>query len=145
MEGGPMPGTTAQLSSNIYNADVAGSFRSNWGAFMRAFAVGPHPALLPEQRLWGGDLIGMTAMPEAKLVREAEIGYALLALVTDYDCWRNKNAAAGSTEKGAAVAQAGTGAPGVGGDILLAEITAITPQEVNRLAPLWMKYFEPPR
>ena len=41
-------------------------------------------------RLWGGDLIGMTAMPEAKLAREAEIPYALIALVTDYDCWRHK-------------------------------------------------------
>lgn len=41
-------------------------------------------------RLWGGDLIGMTAMPEARLAREAEISYALLALVTDYDCWRNR-------------------------------------------------------
>lgn len=41
-------------------------------------------------RLWGGDLIGMTAMPEAKLAREAEIAYALVALVTDYDCWRAK-------------------------------------------------------
>jgi 5'-methylthioadenosine phosphorylase len=41
-------------------------------------------------RLWGGDLIGMTAMPEAKLAREAEISYALVALVTDYDCWRQK-------------------------------------------------------
>src|SRR5688572_18895388 len=41
-------------------------------------------------RLWGGDLIGMTAMPEAKLAREAEIGYALVALVTDYDCWKHK-------------------------------------------------------
>lgn len=39
-------------------------------------------------RLWGGDLIGMTAMPEAKLAREAEIPYALISLVTDYDCWR---------------------------------------------------------
>jgi 5'-methylthioadenosine phosphorylase len=45
-------------------------------------------------RLWGGDLIGMTCMPEAKLAREAEIAYALIALVTDYDCWR-KPAAAG--------------------------------------------------
>jgi 5'-methylthioadenosine phosphorylase len=43
-------------------------------------------------RLWGGDLIGMTAMPEAKLAREAEMSYALVALVTDYDCWRNKPA-----------------------------------------------------
>jgi 5'-methylthioadenosine phosphorylase len=41
-------------------------------------------------RLWGGDLIGMTAMPEAKLAREAELSYALIALVTDYDCWRQK-------------------------------------------------------
>ena len=39
-------------------------------------------------RGWGGDLIGMTAMPEAKLAREAEISYALIALATDYDCWR---------------------------------------------------------
>ena len=39
-------------------------------------------------RLWGGDLIGMTCMPEAKLAKEAEISYALVALVTDYDCWR---------------------------------------------------------
>lgn len=39
-------------------------------------------------RQWGGDLIGMTCMPEAKLAREAEIGYGLVALATDYDCWR---------------------------------------------------------
>jgi len=39
-------------------------------------------------RAWGGDLIGMTVMPEAKLAREAEISYALVALPTDYDCWR---------------------------------------------------------
>jgi 5'-methylthioadenosine phosphorylase len=39
-------------------------------------------------RGWGGDLIGMTAMPEAKLAREAQICYALIALVSDYDCWR---------------------------------------------------------
>ena len=38
-------------------------------------------------RQWGGDLIGMTLMPEAKLAREAEICYAAVALVTDYDCW----------------------------------------------------------
>jgi 5'-methylthioadenosine phosphorylase len=45
-------------------------------------------------RAWGGDLIGMTAMPEAKLAREAEICYALIALPTDYDCWRPHDAAA---------------------------------------------------
>jgi len=37
---------------------------------------------------WGADLIGMTAMPEAKLAREAQICYALIALASDYDCWR---------------------------------------------------------
>ncbi|HET7825371.1 MAG TPA: S-methyl-5'-thioadenosine phosphorylase [Anaeromyxobacter sp.] len=39
-------------------------------------------------RSWGASLIGMTAMPEAKLAREAEICYALVALPTDYDCWK---------------------------------------------------------
>lgn len=39
-------------------------------------------------RQWGGDLIGMTCMPEAKLAREAEICYAMVGLPTDYDCWR---------------------------------------------------------
>ncbi|MCS7034329.1 MAG: MTAP family purine nucleoside phosphorylase [Phycisphaerae bacterium] len=46
-------------------------------------------------RLWGGDVIGMTAMPEAKLAREAEISYALIALVTDYDCWKPHTTPAG--------------------------------------------------
>ncbi len=40
----------------------------------------------PTRRL-GYDVIGMTAMPEAKLAREAEITYATLAMVTDFDCW----------------------------------------------------------
>jgi len=39
-------------------------------------------------RAWGADLIGMTAMPEGKLAREAQICYALIALASDYDCWR---------------------------------------------------------
>jgi 5'-methylthioadenosine phosphorylase len=38
-------------------------------------------------RQWGCDVIGMTNMPEAKLAREAELCYASLAMVTDYDCW----------------------------------------------------------
>ncbi|MCJ8158441.1 S-methyl-5'-thioadenosine phosphorylase [Sphingomonas sp. LaA6.9] len=40
-------------------------------------------------RQWGCDVIGMTAMPEAKLAREAELPYALIGMVTDYDCWRD--------------------------------------------------------
>ena len=38
-------------------------------------------------RSWGASVIGMTALPEAKLAREAEICYSTLAFVTDYDCW----------------------------------------------------------
>lgn len=58
---------------------------------------GPAFSTIAESRIhrtWGGDLIGMTAMPEAKLAREAEIPYALVALVTDYDCWRPHDPAA---------------------------------------------------
>ena len=51
---------------------------------------GPQFSMLAESRLyrsWGMDIIGMTNLQEAKLAREAEICYATLALVTDYDCW----------------------------------------------------------
>jgi 5'-methylthioadenosine phosphorylase len=51
---------------------------------------GPQFSTLAESRLyraWGADVIGMTGMPEAKLAREAELCYASLAMVTDYDCW----------------------------------------------------------
>ncbi len=51
---------------------------------------GPPFSTRAESRLyrsWGVSVIGMTAMPEAKLAREAELPYALLALATDYDCW----------------------------------------------------------
>jgi 5'-methylthioadenosine phosphorylase len=40
-------------------------------------------------RSWGASVIGMTGMPEAKLAREAELPYALIALATDYDCWHH--------------------------------------------------------
>jgi len=42
-------------------------------------------------RSWGADVIGMTALPEAKLAREAEICYAVIACVTDYDCWHRSH------------------------------------------------------
>jgi 5'-methylthioadenosine phosphorylase len=134
-------------------------------------------------RLWGGDLIGMTAMPEAKLAREAEIAYAMVALVTDYDCWRTKPADATTTP-------GNTPEPKLEADpfVLLKEIIAnleaattnavslirravermaerrdellhsparhalelgiwsdksrIPPDEVRRLAPLWIHYFK---
>lgn len=53
---------------------------------------GPQFSTRAESRLyreWGADVIGMTAMPEARLAREAELPYALLGMVTDYDGWRD--------------------------------------------------------
>ena len=57
---------------------------------------GPAFSTRAESRLyrqWGADVIGMTAMPEARLAREAELPYALIAMVTDYDAWREEAAA----------------------------------------------------
>ena len=42
-------------------------------------------------RSWGASVIGMTALPEAKLAREAEMCYATVACVTDYDCWHEEH------------------------------------------------------
>ena len=51
---------------------------------------GPQFSTLAESNLyrsWGADVIGMTNMPEAKLAREAEIRYASISMITDFDCW----------------------------------------------------------
>ncbi|HEY8603926.1 S-methyl-5'-thioadenosine phosphorylase [Tsuneonella suprasediminis] len=56
---------------------------------------GPQFSTRAESRLyrqWGADVIGMTAMPEARLAREAELPYAVLGMVTDYDAWRDEAA-----------------------------------------------------
>lgn len=61
---------------------------------------GPQFSSLAESKLyrqWGCDVIGMTAMPEARLAREAELPYATLAMVTDYDCWREEEEAVSVT------------------------------------------------
>ena len=55
---------------------------------------GPQFSTVAESELyrsWGCDVIGMTNMPEAKLAREAEICYATVAMVTDYDCWHSEH------------------------------------------------------
>jgi 5'-methylthioadenosine phosphorylase len=57
---------------------------------------GPQFSTLAESnlyRVWGCDVIGMTNMPEAKLAREAELPYATVAMVTDYDCWHEEHGA----------------------------------------------------
>ena len=56
---------------------------------------GPQFSTRAESRLyrsWGGTVIGMTAMPEARLAREAELCYAMMAMVTDYDVWHDDEA-----------------------------------------------------
>ncbi|OYW44672.1 MAG: 5'-methylthioadenosine phosphorylase, partial [Novosphingobium sp. 12-63-9] len=53
---------------------------------------GPQFSTRAESRMyrgWGADVIGMTAMPEARLAREAQLPYALIGMVTDYDSWRD--------------------------------------------------------
>ena len=40
-------------------------------------------------QMWGGDIINMTAVPEVVLANEASLCYAAIAMVTDYDCWRD--------------------------------------------------------
>jgi 5'-methylthioadenosine phosphorylase len=127
-------------------------------------------------RLWGGDLIGMTVLPEAKLAKEAEIPYAIVTLVTDYDCWRNKPvppaAATNSfdphellkeiignlkvaTENAIGLMRRTVALMGQRREQLeqcparhalelaiWSDKSRIDPQEVQRLSPLWMKYFE---
>lgn len=79
----------ADLSDVLYKAaqDVGATVHKG-GTFV--VMEGPQFSTRAESLLhksWGADLIGMTAAPEAKLAREAEICYASVACVTDYDCW----------------------------------------------------------
>ncbi|MEX2670563.1 MAG: S-methyl-5'-thioadenosine phosphorylase [Phycisphaeraceae bacterium] len=115
-------------------------------------------------RAWGGDLIGMTAMPEAKLAREAELPYALLALPTDYDCWRPhdtsdphallteiignlQDATANAIRliKAALTDTAGLQQPCPAHEALKQAIwtdrKAISPDEIDRLHTLWGRHF----
>ena len=71
-------------------AALAGAPVAKGGTYLAM--EGPHFSTKAESALyrqWGCDVIGMTAMPEAKLAREAELPYALVGMVTDYDCWRS--------------------------------------------------------
>lgn len=74
-------------------AEAAGAEVARNGCYVAI--EGPQFSTRAESRLyriWGCDVIGMTAMPEAKLAREAELPYALVGMVTDYDCWRDDGA-----------------------------------------------------
>jgi 5'-methylthioadenosine phosphorylase len=71
-------------------AEKAGAEVTSGGTYLAM--EGPQFSTRAESELyrsWGCDVIGMTGMPEAKLAREAELPYALVGMVTDYDCWRS--------------------------------------------------------
>ena len=80
-----------RLSATAAGAvEAAGGTAHRTGTYLAM--EGPQFSTRAESRLyrqWGADVIGMTAMPEARLAREAELPYALLGMVTDYDCWRD--------------------------------------------------------
>lgn len=83
--------TCPRLSALAADAVAAAGGKVHRGATYLAME-GPAFSTRAESRLhqsWGCDLVGMTAMPEAKLAREAELPYALVAMVTDYDCWHD--------------------------------------------------------
>jgi 5'-methylthioadenosine phosphorylase len=70
-------------------AETAGARVRRGGCYVAI--EGPQFSTRAESRMyrqWGADVIGMTAMPEARLAREAELPYALLAMVTDFDSWK---------------------------------------------------------
>lgn len=83
-----------RLAIGLANAaEAAGAAVHRAGTYVAI--EGPQFSTRAESQLyrqWGGDVIGMTAMPEARLAREAELPYALLGMVTDYDAWRTSEA-----------------------------------------------------
>jgi 5'-methylthioadenosine phosphorylase len=77
----------------------AGAAVSEGGTYL--VMEGPQFSTLAESRLyrsWGCDVIGMTNMPEAKLAREAELPYASVCMVTDFDCWHQDHEAVEVTD-----------------------------------------------
>lgn len=88
--------TCPRLSAGLADAaEQAGAPVHRGGCYVAI--EGPQFSTRAESRLyrqWGGDVIGMTAMPEARLAREAELPYALLGMVTDWDAWREEGAVA---------------------------------------------------
>ena len=110
-------------------------------------------------RSWGAEIIGMTALPEAKLAREAEICYSILACATDYDCWHDDEAdvSAGlivaNLRKNVSVSQEAIrlflrrlpgqrqcGCRRALGDALVTPLELVPPATLAKLEPLIAKY-----
>jgi 5'-methylthioadenosine phosphorylase len=127
---------------------------------------GPQFSTRAESRIyrqWGVDVIGMTAIPEAKLAREAEIHYATLAFVTDYDVWHETEAEVSvelvvrnlqaNVEAGRRIIRAALPAiptesgaclcPGALESAVITQGDRISPAARRRLAPLLDKYLPP--
>jgi 5'-methylthioadenosine phosphorylase len=126
---------------------------------------GPQFSTRAESRLyrsWGADVIGMTNLTEAKLAREAELCYATLALVTDYDSWRDsmeavsvdavvailgENAAAARRTMAEAVRRVdprrACGCRRALANAILTDRAAVTDEARARLRPIVGKYLEP--
>jgi 5'-methylthioadenosine phosphorylase len=127
---------------------------------------GPQFSTRAESRLyrqWGVDVIGMTNLQEAKLAREAEICYATLALVTDYDCWHEveedvsvasvlevlrQNAATAQEVVARVVESLPSERPCSCGSALehaiITQLDAVPPVTLERLRPLVGRYFPAP-
>jgi 5'-methylthioadenosine phosphorylase len=120
---------------------------------------GPQFSTRAESRMyrqWGATVIGMTNLPEARLAREAEMAYATLALVTDYDCWResteavtadmamarlmenavNAQALVGAVVEQLHLRQPASAAHEALSSALITPIAAMSPSQRDRLAPL---------
>src|SRR5437773_1372134 len=83
---GTLGGELSKIAAD--SAEAVGATVHRRGTYVNM--EGPQFSTLAESKLyrsWGMDVIGMTNLQEAKLAREAEICYAILALVTDYDSW----------------------------------------------------------
>ena len=150
-------------------AEASGATTHRGGALVviegPAFSTRAESAL---HRAWGGAIVGMTALPEAKLAREAELCYAALCFVTDWDVWReaagdvsaelvlrNLRANAGRGREAVARAVAGLGdreedgdgGCGCGDALATALITppeAVPAEARRRLGPLLDRYLGPP-
>ena len=111
-------------------------------------------------RQWGATVVGMTNLPEARLAREAEMAYATIALVTDYDCWREQTEAVTAEMAMANLQENASNAqrlvrevvrrlhanppPSAAHDALakslVTPISAMRPELIERLRPLLQKY-----
>ena len=149
------------------SADAAGATAHRGGTYL--CMEGPQFSTRGESmiyRSWGVDVIGMTNLQEAKLAREAEICYATLAMVTDYDCWHDteedvtvdavleilrRNSVMGQDVIRRTVARIGQGAApgecGCGDALATALITdraSIPAATLERLGPIVSRYLDVP-